>query len=66
MKPRSSRFSLEMNLEEGGRLVYAGKTHGRHGIAHFILGSVAEHVVRESPCPVLTLTSAAKERYLAP
>jgi nucleotide-binding universal stress UspA family protein len=42
------------------------KTHGRHGIAHFILGSVAEHVVRESPCPVLTLTSAAKERFLAP
>ena len=42
------------------------KTHGRHGIAHFIIGSVAEHVVREAPCPVLTLTSAAKERFLAP
>jgi len=42
------------------------KTHGRHGIAHFIIGSVAEHVVREAPCPVLTLTSAAKDRLLAP
>jgi nucleotide-binding universal stress UspA family protein len=30
-------------------------THGRTGIAHLILGSVAEHVVRKSPCPVLTV-----------
>jgi universal stress protein A len=42
------------------------KTHSRHGLAHFILGSVAEQVVREAPCPVLTLTPAAKERFLAP
>jgi universal stress protein A len=30
-------------------------THGRTGVSHFILGSVAEKVVRESPCPVLTV-----------
>jgi universal stress protein A len=30
-------------------------THGRTGISHFFLGSVAERVVRESPCPVLTI-----------
>jgi universal stress protein A len=30
-------------------------THGRGGIAHFILGSVAEKVVRQAPCPVLTI-----------
>ena len=30
-------------------------THGRSGIAHFLLGSVAERVVRSSPCPVLTI-----------
>lgn len=29
-------------------------THGRTGIAHLILGSVAEKVVRESRCPVFT------------
>lgn len=28
-------------------------THGRHGFKRFLLGSVAERVVRESPCPVL-------------
>lgn len=30
-------------------------THGRTGLAHFFIGSVAEKVVRKSPCPVLTL-----------
>jgi len=30
-------------------------THGRKGLSHLVLGSVAERVVRESPCPVLTL-----------
>ncbi len=29
-------------------------THGRTGIAHLVLGSVAEKVVRESHCPVFT------------
>ncbi len=30
-------------------------THGRTGLGHFVLGSVAEKVVRECPCPVLTV-----------
>ncbi|MEM8556568.1 MAG: universal stress protein [Bacteroidota bacterium] len=30
-------------------------THGRRGVAHLLHGSVAERVVREAPCPVLTL-----------
>ncbi len=30
-------------------------THGRKGLNHLVLGSVAERVVRESPCPVLTV-----------
>jgi nucleotide-binding universal stress UspA family protein len=30
-------------------------THGRTGLAHFIIGSVAERVVRLAPCPVLTV-----------
>ncbi|HEY2784359.1 MAG TPA: universal stress protein [Fimbriiglobus sp.] len=29
-------------------------THGRTGLSHLLLGSVAERVVRLSPCPVLT------------
>ena len=30
-------------------------THGREGLAHWLLGSVAENIVRKSPVPVLTL-----------
>lgn len=30
-------------------------THGRKGLEHIILGSVAENVVRKSPVPVMTI-----------
>ncbi len=30
-------------------------THGRSGLAHLLLGSTAERVVRKAPCPVLTV-----------
>ena len=30
-------------------------THGRGGVSHLLLGSVAERVVRTAPCPVLTV-----------
>jgi universal stress protein A len=30
-------------------------THGRTGLEHVVLGSVAEKVVRLAPCPVLTI-----------
>ncbi len=32
-------------------------THGRSGLSHFLLGSVAERVVRTAACPVLTVPS---------
>ena len=34
-------------------------THGRKGLSHLVLGSVAERVVRESSVPVLTAHSTA-------
>lgn len=30
-------------------------THGRGPVAHLLIGSVAENVVRSAPCPVLTV-----------
>ncbi len=30
-------------------------THGRTGLKHVLIGSVAEHVVRSAPCPVLVV-----------
>jgi universal stress protein A len=34
-------------------------THGRTGLSHALLGSVAERVVQKAPCPVLTAREAA-------
>lgn len=36
-------------------------THGRRGLSHLVLGSVAERIVRAAPCPVLT-TRAPTEK----
>jgi nucleotide-binding universal stress UspA family protein len=36
-------------------------THGRGGMAHLVMGSVAERVVRFAPCPVLTLRHPERE-----
>ncbi len=33
-------------------------TRGRGGVGHLLLGSVAERVLRQAPCPVLTLRSS--------
>ena len=35
--------------------------HGRGGITQFLLGSVAEKVVRSAPCPVLTVRHPERE-----
>jgi nucleotide-binding universal stress UspA family protein len=43
--------------EQGVDLIIMG-THGRTGLAHVFLGSVAEHVVRQGPCPVLVVRRA--------
>jgi len=36
-------------------------THGRGAVAHLLLGSVAERVVRFAPCPVLTVKQGERE-----
>ena len=40
--------------EQSVDLIVLG-THGRGGVAHLLMGSVAERVVRKSPCPVMTV-----------
>jgi nucleotide-binding universal stress UspA family protein len=39
-------------------------THGRGAMAHLLLGSVAERVVRTAPCPVLTVRHPEHEFVL--
>ena len=50
------RYAKAHNID----LIVMG-THGRGPIAHMLLGSVAEKVVRKSPCPVLTVREAQHE-----
>ena len=38
----------------GSELIVMG-THGRTGVKRLVFGSVAEHVVRHAPCPVVTV-----------
>jgi nucleotide-binding universal stress UspA family protein len=46
-----------MEAAKGQDLIVMG-THGRSGLSHLLLGSVAERVVRGSEVPVLTIRSA--------
>lgn len=40
-------------------------THGRTGLAHLTMGSVAERVVRLAPCPVLTIRARPSTAHQA-
>ena len=44
------RYAKEHDID----LIVIG-THGRSGLVHMLMGSVAEKIVRKSPCPVLTV-----------
>ncbi|MDP7277055.1 MAG: universal stress protein [Planctomycetaceae bacterium] len=54
--PEICRYAKEQNID----LIILG-THGRGAIAHVLLGSVAEKVVRKAPCPVLTVHHPERE-----
>ncbi len=45
---------LHAAQSENADLIVLG-THGRTGLAHVLMGSVAERVVQKAPCPVLTI-----------
>jgi nucleotide-binding universal stress UspA family protein len=45
---------VERARAEGYDLIVVG-THGRTGVSHLLVGSVAEKVVRLAACPVLTV-----------
>lgn len=52
--PRDS--ILDCAREREADLIVMG-THGRGGLSHLVIGSVAEAVLRRAPCPVLTVKS---------
>jgi universal stress protein A len=52
------RKIIEAAEEEKSDLIVMA-THGRTGLSHLVLGSVAERVVRTATCPVLTIRPAS-------
>ncbi|MCA9200908.1 MAG: universal stress protein [Planctomycetales bacterium] len=36
-------------------------THGRKGLAHLLMGDVAENIIRNAPCPVVAVRHAANQ-----
>jgi nucleotide-binding universal stress UspA family protein len=45
--------------QKGGFDLIVMGTHGRTGLKHLLLGSVAEQVLRRALCPVLTTKAGA-------
>ncbi len=57
-----ARSIAEYAAERVVDLIVMG-THGRTGVAHLLLGSVAERIVRTAPCPVLTVRHPKAKEY---
>jgi nucleotide-binding universal stress UspA family protein len=53
----SARSIIGYATERGIDLIVMG-TQGRSGLSHLLMGSVAERVVRQAPCPVMTVRQA--------
>jgi nucleotide-binding universal stress UspA family protein len=51
---------VRLARDEAVDLIVMG-THGRSGLRHALLGSVAETVIRTAPCPVFTVKAAASQ-----
>jgi nucleotide-binding universal stress UspA family protein len=51
---KPSEEILRVAREERVDLIVMG-THGRTGVRHLLLGSIAESVTRHAPCPVFTV-----------
>jgi nucleotide-binding universal stress UspA family protein len=78
LRPASEGVTIDPRLVEGSPaheivqfateelcdLIVLG-THGRTGLGRLLMGSVAEHVVRKAPCPVLTVKAPAVAEKVA-
>ena len=51
---RTDAEIVEYARKRAAGMIVVG-SHGRHGIGHVLIGSVAEKVVRHAPCPILVV-----------
>ena len=58
---KAARVIAKHAEQEGTDLIVIA-THGLTGLEHYLMGSVAEAVVRRAPCPVLTIKQPALEK----
>jgi nucleotide-binding universal stress UspA family protein len=58
--------SILSTVREVGADLIVMATHGRSGLPHLLLGSVAEAVVRNATCPVLTIRPQSGSRFHYP
>ena len=66
VKPgRAASVIVETAADAGHDLIVMG-THGRTGLKHVVLGSVAAKVVRHAGCPVVTVPPGAAAEARAP
>jgi universal stress protein A len=56
---------LRVASEIHADLIVVG-THGRTGVGRLLMGSTAEQIVRQAPCPVLTLKMPMAETVTVP
>lgn len=61
-KPASeiAQYAREQGIE-----MIAMSTHGRTGLAHVVMGSVAEQVIRQADCPVLAVRPSSFDGHRA-
>ena len=55
------KLIIEKAKQEGADLIVMS-THGRTGLAHMLIGSVTERVLRRAPCPVLAVPALKKAK----
>jgi nucleotide-binding universal stress UspA family protein len=58
----ASRTIVEYARDHDVDLIVMG-THGRRALAHLVMGSVAERVVRTAPCPVFTVRTTEASQW---
>lgn len=56
----AARTIVNVGRRLGADLIVMG-THGRSGVTHLLLGSVAERVIRTATCPVLAVRTTEHE-----